>query len=142
MFLTLVLANRSSGTQADKETHSDQYVHHRTARLGRAHKSFPSLTKLPEITAGPKLRAGFIPQPVQATPNKWQVSSANPMPIGARYVLLCFSAARSKTVKMRTAVRNAFRGKVQTSISQQQNFRVQLVPGYLKLPILTSMNSP
>lgn len=71
------------------------------------------LTKEADTTLGPKLLAGLMPQPVYTTPNMWQARSVRPMPTGARYVLLCFSAASRMTVRTRMAVRKACWGQHQ-----------------------------
>lgn len=58
------------------------------------------------MTQGPKERAGLRLPPVKNTPVSSAMKSAKPMPIGARKVPLCFSAASMRMVKTSMAVRN------------------------------------
>jgi hypothetical protein len=60
-------------------------------------------------THGPKDRVGLRLPPVKNTPTISATKSDNPMPMGARKVALCFSAASMKIVKTSRDVRNISR---------------------------------
>lgn len=60
-------------------------------------------------THGPKLLEGFSEPPVKNTPTISATNNAKPIPIGAKKVALCFSAASIKIVKTRRDVRNISR---------------------------------
>lgn len=60
---------------------------------------------------GPNERAGLRDPPVKYTPQSSETKSARPMPMGARNVALCFSAASMKITKTSSAVRNISRNR-------------------------------
>jgi len=63
------------------------------------------LAQQPTTTLGPRLRAGFMLEPVRGMANRWQVVMDSPMARGAEpFTLLFASAAAAKTTSTSTMV--------------------------------------